>query len=69
MRYHPCSVNPTEARFTDLAKHPTDSRGSGSIVPGPEGDLKAWDERSEVRLRATVVSGGFRSLVVLGQQH
>lgn len=38
MRYHPCSVNPTEARFTVLAKHSTDSRGSGSVVPGPQGN-------------------------------
>lgn len=36
MRYHPCSVNPPEAGFTDLAKHPIYGRGSGSIVSGLE---------------------------------
>jgi hypothetical protein len=36
MKYHPCSVNPPEAGFTDLAKHPTHRRGSGSIVSGLE---------------------------------
>jgi hypothetical protein len=29
-------VNPPEAGFTDLAKHPTHRRGSGSIVSGLE---------------------------------